>query len=74
MKKVTGGSGGGGYGSAPHVQVGQRLGNPARGKLPGHVAGYGSMHGNHVTEAGEGGRVNGRFAQWRDLSAGQNYR
>jgi hypothetical protein len=59
MKKVTGGSGGGGYGSAQHVSVGNRLGQPARGKRPRHVAGYGQMHGDHVTDGSGGGRVRG---------------
>jgi hypothetical protein len=76
MKKVTGGSGGGGYGSAPHVQVGQRLGNPARGKMPGHVAGYGQMHGDHVTDGhGGGGKVKGdwQIPKWGNAphNAGQ---
>jgi hypothetical protein len=49
------GSGGGGYGSKPHVQVPQKLGRGASRVVPGGVAQYGQRVGNHFNSAEGGG-------------------
>jgi hypothetical protein len=52
MPKTSGHRPGGGIASRVNKQVGNRLGQSARGKTPGHVASMGQMKGNHVMEDG----------------------
>jgi hypothetical protein len=43
------GSGGGGYGSRPHVEKSVRTGTGSRGTRPAGVAMFGQIQGSHVT-------------------------
>jgi hypothetical protein len=46
------GSGGGGYGSRPHVEKSVRTGTGSRGTRPAGVAQIGNAWGNHATHEG----------------------
>jgi hypothetical protein len=47
------GSGGGGYGSRPHVEKPIRTGTGSHGTNPGAVGQFGQKQGSHVTRSGE---------------------
>ena len=47
------GSGGGGYGSRPHVEKPIKTGTGSRGTRPAGVAMFGQMQGSHVTRGEE---------------------
>jgi len=47
------GSGGGGYGSRPHVEKSVKTGSGSRGTRPAGVAQIGYSLGDHVTHSGE---------------------
>ena len=61
------GSGGGGYGSRPHVEKSVRTGTGSRGTRPAGVAQIGNAWGDHVTNQGKTNYQGERLHNDRDF-------
>jgi hypothetical protein len=67
IKQMSKGSGGGGYGSRPHVEKPVRTGSGSHSTNPGYVSQLGNKVGSHTTNKGDSGYRGEIFHDRRDF-------